>query len=63
MKERQLHNAIFREEWGDLFAVRDCRQDLQQEGFPWRRLVTPWQRKAFAALALPQSDPGLIRSG
>jgi hypothetical protein len=31
VKERQLHDAIFRKEWGNLFAVWDCCQDLQQE--------------------------------
>src|SRR5580692_4124594 len=55
VKERQLHDAIFSEEWGDRFAVRDYRQDLQQEGFSachefppagidfrGAGLVTPW---------------------
>jgi hypothetical protein len=31
VKERQLHDAIFREERGDLYAVWDCCEDLQQE--------------------------------
>jgi hypothetical protein len=31
VRERQLHDAIFRKEWGDLFAAWDCCQDLQQE--------------------------------
>jgi hypothetical protein len=31
VKERQLHDAIFRKERGDLFVVWDCCQDLQQE--------------------------------
>jgi hypothetical protein len=26
VKERQLHDAIFRKEWGDLFAVWDYRE-------------------------------------
>jgi len=30
-KERQLHDAIFRKERRDLFAVWDCCQELQQE--------------------------------
>ena len=31
VKERRLHDAIFRKEWANLFAVWDCCQDLQQE--------------------------------
>jgi hypothetical protein len=31
VKERQLRDAIFRKEWGGLFVVWDCCQDLQQE--------------------------------
>jgi hypothetical protein len=31
VKERQLHDAIFSEKRGELFAVWDCCQELQQE--------------------------------
>jgi hypothetical protein len=76
VKEPQLHDAIFHKERGALFAVWDCRQNLQQDGFRVFHGFTPagmdfcaaassrlGMARAFATLAPPQSDPGLIRSG
>ena len=76
VKERQLLDAIFREERSDLFAVWDCSETSSKSDFAsftgsrplgWisvapHRHASAW-RVAFAALAAPQSDPGLIRSG
>jgi hypothetical protein len=39
VKERQLHNAIFGEERGDLFAVWDCCEISSKVKYePWRSI-------------------------
>jgi hypothetical protein len=64
VKERQLHDAIFRKEWGDLFAVWDYCETSSKSDFASFDLVR--KREDWRSRSLPRfigSQNEQLRSG